>query len=117
MRANRTTRKIHAASQGLLTACALPQSRRYVRMHGAQGLRSVGALTGEPVNCPGCMAALSGLPPAEYLIRTGVAKLGPHGHPLRTCAECGEVDEFTSESRAFGLCYRCMDDHNRPEPP
>jgi hypothetical protein len=87
-------------------------------MHGTQeGVLRVGALTGEAVNCPGCLAALSALPPAEYLVRTGVAKLGPHGLPMRTCKECGEVDEFISESQAFGLCYRCMDDHNRPSPP
>jgi hypothetical protein len=97
------------------TACSLDQRRRYVRM--VPGIPNVGAFTGEVVNCGHCLAACRHLDPAEHLIRTGIALRGPHGLPMYTCKRCGEVDEFTSESEAHGICATCMSYANAPERP
>jgi hypothetical protein len=104
------TRKIHAAkpkdARPRLTMCDLPQSHRYIR-HPA----------GEAVNCGECLVACQALEPIEHLCRTGIAKRGPHGLPMYTCKRCGEIDEFTSESEAHGICATCMSYANAPERP
>ena len=107
-RGNRKTRKIHAkSSAGRLTACGLPQKRRYVR----NGNESAGWA----VNCTPCLKALVASSTfEEFLTRCGTAKTGPRGFPVRKCRRCGEWDEFTSESDAHGICCSCMHICNRP---
>ena len=106
---------MHAAAARHATACGWPQRRRYIRPSGDFAI--VGSNTREIVNCAECFAACAQLDPAEHLARTGAPKIGPHGLPMYTCKKCGEVDEFTSESTAFGLCATCMAHANAPERP
>ena len=108
------TRKLHAPKprgatyNKLLTMCELPQRRRYLRHPDHP----------QPVNCRECVAALrTACAPEEFALRSGIFPRGPHDLPMRKCRRCGEVDEFTSESEAFGVCATCMDHANRPERP
>ncbi len=128
-RGNRTTRKIHAPARELrldgddfpehVTTCGQPQRRRYVRL--VAGRPSVGAGTGEPVNCSGCLAALrapGALAPDEYLAVAGAPMLSARNRlPILKCNRCGDWDEQTSESQAHGICATCMHQLNRPETP
>lgn len=112
-RGNRKTRKIHAAGADYRTACDLYAKRRYVRPHA--GWRAIGPFTVEKVNCIECLKMLvDNCDFAEFLARSGEAKTGSHGLPVKKCKRCGEWDEFTSESDAHGMCCSCMNICNRP---
>lgn len=72
-RGNRKSKKIHAKSIDTagrrLTACNLPQARRYVR-NGNESAEWF-------VNCPRCLKALVASSTfEEFLMRTGIAETG-----------------------------------------